>query len=464
MNRQDAIKTIAGFSISGILLFFLPSLSLPVLAREPLSHDDSVRIYAALAIADSLASASNPAANSEHRSHRGWKASPFPILSYNSDMGVQLGAFVDLYDYGKQPSIYPEYYHRFHVEASYYTKGQLLLDAEYDSSHLLPGVRSSASVTYSRDPLSQFYGIGGDVETYDRSLDRKNGRADYSMDRKMFRILTSFQGEVRPHLSWVSGVSFWKYTIGNLNFADYKSESTVYHRYVRDGVINGGEAAGGSILELKAGLAWDDRDFEPSPSRGTRAELYFCGNPGVGGNSYLKLSAHLRSFWTPGPTWLTLAAHLAYQGVIAGSQPFYTMQHIYTLTPLQCYAEGLGGLNTVRGILSARLLGDGYAWGNFEARFRIVTVNVGGYELYLGANPFLDLGYIVQPSRIPQLASSMHKTEGEIRALATRLHICPGGGLKFGFNRNTIMSVELAKSLSDNDGPLSVAVSMNYIF
>lgn len=461
-NRQ--VKTV----LLSVLLLALRSM-LPcggATAQENLSRADSLKIFEALSYIDSVATDPEMAAmrEREERSHRGWKASPFPILSYNSDLGVQLGAFVDIYDYGKKPSIYPEYFHKFHVEGSYYTKGQLLVDAEYDSSHLIPGVRSSISVTYSRDPLCQFFGFGGDVEKYDRSLDRRDGNACYSMNRNMLRVLSAFQGEITPTLSWVGGISFWNYATADISFKDYRSDNTLYHRYVESGVISPGEAGGGSVLELKAGLALDTRDFEPSPTKGIRSELYFCGCPGVGGNSYLKLCAHFRGFWTPGPEWMTLAAHLAYQGVIAGSQPFYTMQHIYTLTPLQCYAEGLGGLNTVRGIMSARLLGDGYAWGNFEARFRIVTINLQGYELYLAANPFVDLGCIVQPARIGALSAAYGKSEAELMSLARRVHVCPGGGVKFGFNRNTIMSVEVAKSISDNDGPVSVVVSMNYIF
>lgn len=394
----------------------------------------------------------------------GWKFVPLPILSFNSDLGLQLGGFVDIYDYGKSPSVFPDYNHRFHIEASYYTKGQTLLDAEYDSRHLIPGVRLSASVTYSVDPLSRFYGFNGDVEQYDSSKDRRNNLACYSLGRKMFRVLTAFQGRIVGGLNWVGGVSFWNYDIYDLNFGDYDPLNTVYHKYVTTGVISGEEASGGNVLELKAGLVFDSRDFEPAPTRGIRAELYGCADPGVCGNTYLKLCAQLRGYLTPGPDWLTLAGRAAYQGVVAGSQPFYTMQHIYTLTPAQCYAEGLGGFNTVRGMLSGRLLADGYIWANFEARIRLFEWEVQKQHFEFGINPLFDLGCIVQPSRIREMAAASGRSEAELKEKATQLHKCVGLGVKFGFNRNTIMSVELAKSLNSNDGPLSVAVCMNYTF
>ena len=93
---------------------------------------------------------------------KGYFCIPFPILSYNSDLGFNTGICGDVLDYGKG-GIYPDYRQKLHFEVSWFTKGKLILHADYDSKDLLPGVRIVAAATWDRDPMCNFYGLNGSV-------------------------------------------------------------------------------------------------------------------------------------------------------------------------------------------------------------------------------------------------------------------------------------------------------------
>src|SRR5574344_1077604 len=86
-----------------------------------------------------------------------------------------------------------------------------------------------------------------------------------------------------------------------------------------------------------------------------RPEKFSSTGKGVWGGGYLKLAAHWRQYLPLVSDRLVLAYHLAYQGTLAGETPFYMLPVIYTLYLRQTGSEGLGGLNTVRGLIQNRL-------------------------------------------------------------------------------------------------------------
>jgi len=397
----------------------------------------------------------------------GWKAIPLPILSYNTDLGFQFGATTEFFDYGKEPSLYPDYRHKFHAEVSQYTKGQSMAHLEYDSSHLIPGIRFSTSLTAQINPLYSFYGFGGDITEYDRDYDRRNGYAFYNHKRRLFNLICNFQGNIAKGVNWVGGFSCHLYSNEELNFKDYDGDQTLFHFYRANGIIRDDETKG-KVMEFKAGLSFDTRDLETSPTKGIWAEAYAIGSPDLfkSGYSYLKLSLHFRHYLTPfrNTDWFTFAYHLAYQGTVAGEAPYYMQPIIHSLLFKQAFSEGLGGLNTVRGLLNARLVGNGYAWTNIEARFRIYSFKILKMKCYLGVNPFFDMGMITSPMRLEELSAAYGKPVEELRTVAMRLHKSAGIGFKFGIDDNYVLSLECARPFSRNDGPFAVMTSINYIF
>lgn len=385
----------------------------------------------------------------------GWNIGPLPCVSYNSDLGFQYGVCADVFYYG-DGSLFPEYEHRFYVEASRYTKGQTLLHAQYDSKHLIPGVRVTGAVSYQYDPLYYFYGFNG-AQSYEQSLDLNadTKTARYNFQRGMLRVLLDFQGRIAENVNWVAGTSFWNFKAQDFTSDKYLASTSLYNQYVREGLISSVQASGGSHLEAKAGLVYDSRDMEAAPSKGIWAEAYVNGSPRLFGveSGYLKLVAHFRQYLSLfGTDRLVFAYHLGYQDTVLGQTPFYMLPVIYTLYLRQTGSEGLGGINTVRGLIQNRLTGEGYLWGNFELRARLLDFKFIGQSWYLATNPFLDAGYVSRAYR------------EDVFGVGDRYAVSAGAGLKLAMNQNFIISVEAAQVLGHKEYPMGLTIALNYIF
>ena len=394
----------------------------------------------------------------------GWNFGPLPCVSYNSDLGFQYGVCADIFNY---KGVFPDYRQRFYLEASRYTKGQTLVHGQFDSKYLIPGVRTTFSASYQYDPMFLFYGLDG-VEAYDPALaaNKETRTARYAYKRSMVRVLADFQGKIIPQLNWVGGLSFWNYKLGDIDLEAYDASSTLFHQMREAGVFSAAEAAGGSRLEVKAGLVWDTRDNEAAPSRGIWAEAYLNASPDVFGDGYkyARLSAHWRQYLGLAGEKLVFAYHLGYQGTVLGQAPFYTQQNISTLFLRQTCTDGLGGINTVRGLLAQRLVGDSYAWLNSELRIRLVSFNFINQSWYVALNPLFDAGMVTRLYKGEELSAFYGRSLLELRSEALKLHCSAGAGIKLVMNRNFIVSAEYARPFRRTDGESAVYIALNYIF
>lgn len=395
----------------------------------------------------------------------GWNFGPLPAVGYNTDLGLQAGALCDIYYYG-DGAVYPDYIHKFNVEASYYTKGSGIFHLFYDSKYLLPGLRLTAAVTYMPNRKYSFYGFNGAASPYFPEMDsnRSDAVAFYSIRRNLFRALADFQGKIAGNWGWAAGFAFKWYAVGDIDLKGYDAGNTLYRRYIDNGIISADEAGGGKRMELKAGAVYDTRDHEAAPNRGVWFETCLIGSPDIfgGGRHYLKLSTHFRHYVTLLRDRLVFAYHLAYQGTVAGQAPFYVQQDIATLYLRQVNSEGLGSINTVRGTLYNRMIGDAYAWANAELRIKLLNFDLIGQHWYVATNPFFDAGAVVRTYRLDRMKGSgdglIYSGNGE------KLHSSAGIGLKLAMNDNFIISVEGAKPLSSQDGPFGMNIGLNYIF
>ena len=405
----------------------------------------------------------------------GWNFGPLPCVTYNSDLGVQFGVCADIFNY---KGVYPDYRQRFYVEASsYYPSFQTLLHAQFDSKYLIPGIRTTFSASWQYDPMFQFYGFNG-IEPFDpgmsANVDARTAR--YAYKRSMVRVLADFQGPIAGPLNWIGGLSYWYYGTSDLAQKNYDAENTLYYAMTHgdNPVIKDNELSG-HRLELKAGLALDTRDNEAAPNRGIMAEAYINASPSITGDgyNYMRMVAHFRQYISLWPEHIVFAYHLGYQGTI-GNAPFYTQQNIATLYLRQTCTDGLGGMNTVRGILAQRLVGNNYLWLNSELRIKLFSFKLLNQNFYLGINPLFDAGFLPTLYKGEELADFYHTTVDELKAKAILPHLSAGGGLKLAMNQNFIVSVEVAAPLNaftyadgtrqtDGNEP-AVYVVLNYVF
>lgn len=441
----------------------------------------------------------------------GWGWGAMPCATYSTDMGFQYGVFGDFYNYG-DGSLYPNYKSKISYEVSHFTKGRTRLYLAYDNKTLIPGVRMTMSATYIDDPLYNFYGFNGaaqhlatdlesnkafltsDISLADRALYTAMGVSPlaesvsyYYMNRNYLRLLADFQGNITPQLRWAGGLSFWHYRMSDMNGEKYgyDAKATLYNHYKEFGVLKDSEVNGGSRLEIKAGIVYDSRDNEAAPNKGIWSELYLNGSPDLFGDgfNYLKLSANFRHYITIPVGFIpagdpVFAYRLAYQGTVAGEAPFYVQQTITALILKQMVSEGLGSSNSLRGTRANRLIGDGYAWGNFELRVKLVNFKLFGQYFYLATNPFFDCGMIVQPyrveemSKLPEIALLAKDAGYNVADVAKYVtdqagkFICSGGiGLKLAWNQNFIISAEIAHNFNQGIGdPFWMSIGTNYNF
>ena len=394
----------------------------------------------------------------------GWNIGPLPCVGYNSDLGFQYGICADIFNY---KDVFPDYRQRYYVEASRYTKGQTLFHAQMDTRYLIPTVRTTFSASYQHDPMFMFYGLNG-IEAYDSSLDSNKDlrTARYNYRRSMVRVMADFQKTLCKNLEAIVGTTYWYYRLGDITSADYDAENTLFHQMCAAGVLTASEAEGGHRVEVKAGVHYDSRENESDPSHGINSEVYLNGSPDLFGDGYryLRLVAHFRHYLTVVPDRAVFAYHIAYQGTVAGQAPFYTQQNICTYYLRQTNTDGLGGINSVRGLLPQRLVGSDYAWTNVELRLRLFSFNLLNQSWYVAVNPFFDAGMVTSLYKADELSAFYGRSTDELRKEALQPHCSAGMGLKLAMNRNFIISVEDGIPFKKSDGANTLYIALNYIF
>ena len=427
------------------------------------------RILLAAAVLSSIAA---PSAYSQEETKTGWNFAPLPAVTYSTDLGFQYGVNCQMFCYG-DGSIYPDYLHKFDFEVSRYTKGSTVLHAFYDSKHLIPGIRLTTAASYITSTMYPFYGFNGTSSPWFQELDanKDQSTAFYNIDRKMLRLLADFQGRITGSWNWIGGLSFCSYRISDISNSSYSSLNTLYRSYLASGLIDQDQASGGSHIEFKGSISYDTRDHESAPAKGISAEVYLYGSPDFfndWNDSYLKMAAHFRQYIPVKGDRIVFAYHLAYQGLVAGEAPFYTLQNINVLYLRQTTSDGLGSRNTIRGTLYNRFVGNGYAWSNFEFRIRLFSFNLIRQHWYVATNPFFDAGKIVQPYRLGKMKSLPAESSSGYNliysGLKDKVHCSSGLGLQLVMNRNFIISAEFGKTFRSEDGNSGFNLGLNYIF
>ncbi len=403
---------------------------------------------------------------------QGWSVNPIPSLAYDSDFGLMVGGIIDLNYYG---GLYPNYKHRLCLEALAYTKHASYYMIQYDSKYLIPGIRTSFKAYLDDNPLYWFYGFNGAVNDYDRDLNcnREKGIAYYSLDRIFLNTRLEFSGPLGTYLDWTSKFSYWHYWIKELNWQGYDHTNTLFRKYRSMGLIEDAESDGGDVFEFQAGLKYDTRNIEATPSRGIYADINLAWAPDIfkTGYDYLKVAARFRQYLSLATERLVLAYSLAYQGTIAGNQPFYTQSYMIHFKP----SDGLGGATTLRGILYNRIVGDDYAWGNFELRTRVFDVNILRRRVFGVLSPFFDAGAVIRPFRFERQAQAFYAADNvtavpydqyrsSLLDKARELHMAWGIGGQLVIDYNFIPSVTFGIPFDKRDGDFGLYMVLDYIF
>lgn len=416
---------------------------------------------------------------------KGWNFGALPTITFDTDLGFQYGALVNLYNYG-DGTRFPKYNQSLYFEVSRFTKGSGINRFYYDSDQLIKGLQTSVDLSYLSDQAYDFYGFNGYDAVYQadwiddtQPSNIYRTRMFYKYDRKLFRFKVDLQGKIYgEHVRWAAGFNLQNFAIKSVNLDKLnkgKSGNEVlpavdglYEKYQQWGIISAKEANGGFVPTLKGGIVYDSRDNRPNPMKGVWDEVVLEGAPEFLGSesSFLKLSIVHREYFTLVPNKLSLVYRLGYQTTLAGNTPFYYQSQVITSVLTGALSEGLGGGKTLRGILRNRVVGDGYFLGNLEARWKFIRFNWIKNNFYLALNAFTDMGKVTKKidveSRIAPMSSVPQPDY--FNWDAEKMHFSYGAGIRVVMNQNFVIAADYGLAGNEQDGKSGMYIGLNFLF
>jgi outer membrane protein assembly factor BamA len=412
----------------------------------------------------------------------GYNFGVLPLVGASTDVGFLYGIAFNLFNYGNG-KIYPKYYQNLYLEASRTSKGGRTYQLFFDSEHVIKGIRLTADVSHLTEQALPFYGFNGTESVYDSKLENDESaayvsRMFYRYDRKLTRVLVNLQGSFGvTHLKWLAGVQTIKYDINhvdvdalNKGLSDSKKLPHVdglYDDYVKWGVIDNIEKNGGRLNLVSLGTIYDTRDNEPNPNKGVWSEAIIALAPGAVNpeNGFTRLALTHRQYFTLIPKRLTFAYRLNWRQTITGKTPFYFLSYQLSSRPFSTNIDGLGGSNTIRGILRNRIIADGIAMGNAELRYKAWQTYWNNQNIYISLTSFYDAGIVTQKQDINlALVPTADRQHFFDTNKAGYLNQSAGIGLHFVMNQNFNVSFDFGKAFSQVDGTFGFYMGLGYIF
>lgn len=424
---------------------------------------------------------------------KGWNMGLLPSIAFDADMGFQYGALTNFYYYG-DGSTYPQYLHSIYAEAAYTTKRFGIFRLSFDSYALILNHRVSLDISYFPGQMCNFYGFNGYPSHYKTAYTQKGNpqyvtRAYYSYHRDIFRVCTDIQGRLSESGPWKwnagGGVLFFNVGSVDVNRMNKHTSTkkflpdtvTLFDDYLMLGYLKESETRSGTHPYVHGGVTYDTRDQLQNPQRGVFADAFLTYYAGFGHLKHynnLKFNAAWRQYITVVPQRLVFAYRVGVQLNLAGKSPFYLNTYLNQLFLQRPLCEGLGGGNSVRGASSNRVLAHGVAFSNIELRARVFNFRIGKNMFYLGFNPFVDIGMVLQKYgdvvADPRDYIAHHSTEPQKQyydnARTYTPHITGGCGLKVAMNENFVLSVDWGTPFNrqDNSQINNIYIKLGYMF
>lgn len=390
-----------------------------------------------------------------------------PSFVYNPDKGLQYGALANFYYYGKK-SIYPNYLFNLYLQSSRTTKKGYVNYLFFDSRHLLPkGLRLTVDMSLVKRGFQQFYGFNGYNSLYNADFINPTNpnfiSSDYYYLEELARIASvDIQGHFPiPHFYWDLGLGY--YHVSTYPFKNYRrgkpSLPTLFEKYIHEGVIPQNQKNGGVTTYVKASLIYDTRDDEAIPTKGLWIEGIYTRAPSILANKFpYSLFTFKFHQYISLTSNLVLAYRLAYQTKVSGNIPFYMLPNLMSSYRAQ---EALGGSKTIRGIVNRRLVGNGFALGNFEFRYMPFSAVVLERNLNIGFNFFEDMGIITDKYKIDQ---TLNAAAFDYKSGKEAMHYAVGAGIRFVVDHNFIVALDYGSALDKRDGKNGFYLDLDYLF
>lgn len=461
-----------------------PALMLAV--ATTLTFNAFARTFAPFPTVDPLSDKADINDTIKEKRKEGLNVGALPAISFDSDIGFQYGLVGNLFNYG-DGTYYPDYKWSLYAEWSRTTKGSGINQLFFDSKYLFTrAIRVTAELSYLTEQAIDFYGFNGFQSAYDPAFEDDEAsdtsayisRMYYRHERKLFRLSLDLQGKLSGNnLRWLAGFSRFDNRIGTVDISKLNKGldedkklpdvNTLYDDYVDYGIIDREEANGGSVNALRLGMVYDSRDNEPNPNKGFWVEALAMTAPKILGNrenAYTKLAIIYRHYVPIIFDKFTFAYRLGWQGTIDGRTPFHMQPFMISTNLKVSKNDALGGAKSLRGMQRNRVVGDAFAYGNLELRYKFAEFNKWNQNFYLALSTFGDFGTITKEIEIDKTLVPEAIRDQYFDREDDSLHSTYGLGLHIAMNRNFILAVDYGMAADRRDGKSGLYINIGFLF
>ncbi|MBE8364656.1 Omp85 family outer membrane protein [Leptospira borgpetersenii] len=429
----------------------------------------------------------------------GWYVTAVPLLSSDPVRGQGGGIRASLFFNGKKTDLYYEYEaYRSKLTFQLFQTNEGIKNhfIQFDSPYILnTAFRWKSSLGLDFNPNSQYFGIG-ESSLQPLSYRPRNLPGIGHITNASFDAYEASQSYIRPSRTGseitptVSDQGYNQYLFNSTTFfnsIDYTfwkawkwvianeiSKNIIGHSdgiwnpskdpYLAGSIWNtsvpNGESkltedykagriigySGGEIVYFRAGLAYDTRDFEPDPDRGTLIELNMANVSKRTGSdfNYNKIFFQTKYFYKILPDIfeeLVFATRDAL-GYTSSGAPFSEVRYMWSLDGSM---TGIGGLQTMRGYRQDRFVAPVVGFGSAELRWRFATFKISDELFTFSFVPFYDLGRVWDSEKRINFQGYKHSW---------------GGGLRIIWNQATVILIDFAESKEDTQ----MFVDFNHAF
>ena len=339
----------------------------------------------------------------------------------------------------------------------------------------------SAEASLFTEQALDFYGFNGYKSYYSHRLEDDQStdyisRMFYRVDRKLGKLRADFYGSLSgKKIRWLAGIEYTSNKIGTVNIEKLnKGKSTedmlpdtslLYDKYLEWNIIPHDQADGGNTTLFKLGLVYDTRDNEPNPMKGLWTDVQFLIAPKFLSSDYgyTKVALTHRQYFTLIERRLSFAYRLSYQAKLSGEMPVYMLPLVYNTAP-NLTRDGLGGAKTMRGVLRNRVVGEDFAYGNLEFRWKFLQTVVWNQNFYIALNTFTDLGMVTKSYKIDISGVPAGDRELFFPDKKESLHLAYGAGLHFALNENFIVALDYGLAAKKDDGSSGLYINLNFLY
>jgi hypothetical protein len=366
-TRIDAQAVMNTYRTSGMLLSAIAALGLlPNPARARLSDEDI------------------------GKKREGWYVTALPIANYTEDTGYGYGSRVYLHDNGTRDDLRfgeTPYLAEYYVQYFATTRGWQY----HGIGANLPRIggtqyRLQFKAHYDRNINRNYFGAdarslarlpGGTFTGDERELDAQEPAGAGSTNGWYNKciltrpnIILQAEREWPARVKTMLGIFIQKTTVraydGRMVPASGTEKFQGNTRLTRDNPVG---VAGGWVNLLRAGVAWDTRDYDLAPRNGWFADVSgeFCSPALASDYRFTRETVTVRRYQPVCKS--LLAAARATVSTVQGDPPFFETS---SLTFMDVRRGGLGGIWTLRGYCDNRFTGNTVSLANIELRANVL--------------------------------------------------------------------------------------------